>query len=247
MIIIIHPLFRSHANLYCFITVIFICLLLIWEAKLNDSILIILPSIISLLLFLGLILVIQLLKKTKEELREKEKIEDELRRLSNTDALTRIPNRRLFQTHLSKVHHEAIQKHEPLSIALIDIDLFKKLNDTFGHTTGDQCLIDVARTIKDEIKYSNHFVARYGGEEFIMILPNTTNRKAIQIVEGIRKKIECISIAPFHTNESNKITISAGVATMVPSVTQNKDFLIELADQHLYKAKQHGRNKVIGN
>ena len=229
---------HKHSLLFCFIIILFSFLMLLRLTDQNNLFLLNLLTIISAFLFLGLLYLVQTVKKLQTQLKQ-------FKRLAYTDTLTGIPNRRLFRKHFNKTYHEAILMQKPISIAIIDIDRFKAFNDTFGHQAGDDCLRDVAHAIVNEFKQSNHFIARYGGEEFIMILSNTDKQEAIQIAEKIRQKIEHHPITHIN-NDAYEITISIGIASMLPSKEYEKDLLIELADRSLYEAKRRGRNKVVG-
>lgn len=167
-----------------------------------------------------------------------------LERISNTDGLTGIANRRLFEEQLEKECQYAIGYQKPISLVFIDIDYFKKYNDSFGHQKGDKCLIKIAHAIDNIIKSPDHLVARYGGEEFVIILPNTNSREATKIAEKVRKLVKNLQIQHSVSSEEY-VTVSLGVATMMPSETMSKEILIQLADQALYEAKSDGRNRVI--
>ena len=125
---------------------------------------------------------------------------------------------------------------------MADIDYFKKINDTYGHLVGDECLIQVAKVMKHCARDTDCLIARFGGEEFILLLPGSDNRTAIAFAERIRKSTEQLSI--FHEGESICFTISLGIATTVPTAETKCIELITNADQSLYLAKEGGRNRV---
>lgn len=161
------------------------------------------------------------------------------------DELTGLYNRRFFNLKLSEECKLNGQNGKPLSLLAIDIDYFKKYNDTYGHQKGDDCLTLVAQALKSSIRETD-FVCRIGGEEFCVILPNTKEELAISIAENLCKKVEGLKILHRKSNISNYVTISIGVSTVLVEdfthIDQNEIF--SLADQALYIAKECGRNKV---
>ena len=168
---------------------------------------------------------------------------DEVRRESMLDPLTKIFNRKSFNEGLLKAFTEARNGEAPLCLMLLDIDHFKRFNDTWGHQTGDQVLRLVAMTLKSNIK-GRDLAARYGGEEFAAILPETDLEGAIIVADNIRKAIQAKELLKRSTNEKlGRITASFGVAIFHPGDTPSS--LIERADRCLYAAKHAGRNRVL--
>ena len=168
---------------------------------------------------------------------------DEVRRESMLDPLTKIFNRKSFDEGLLKAFTEARNGEAPLCLMLLDIDHFKRFNDTWGHQTGDQVLRLVAMTLKSNIK-GKDIAARYGGEEFAAILPDTDLEGAVIVADNIRKAIQAKELLKRSTNEKlGRVTASFGVAQLRPDDTPNS--LIERADRGLYAAKHAGRNTVI--
>jgi diguanylate cyclase (GGDEF)-like protein len=160
----------------------------------------------------------------------------QLRYEGSTDPLTGIHNRASFDKRLREEISRAVRYLSPLSFLMIDVDRFKKFNDTFGHQVGDAVLRTVAKSI-DYLRPSD-FVARYGGEEFAVILPATGRDGALILAERIRARVESIDF------EHGPLTVSIGVST--PALRDLEETrLIEAADKALYKAKQMGRNSVI--
>lgn len=163
-----------------------------------------------------------------------------------TDELTGVYNRRLF----NKLLHEQFKEHQKLnysfSLLMIDIDYFKQYNDTYGHLQGDNCLMLVASTLKENVRESD-FVCRVGGEEFCIILPKTNKNKAITLANRLRKQIELQKILHASSPASPMITISIGVSTIGKSQYSlvDEQTLLNQADQALYKAKESGRNNVM--
>lgn len=168
-----------------------------------------------------------------------------LKRLSNTDGLTGIANRRLFEETLKEKWNRCLQEQKPISLLFIDIDFFKKYNDSFGHQEGDNCLIEIAQALEEVADKPNELVARYGGEEFVITLPNTTSEKATEVATKVQKQIKQLRIQRSPTDDEKYVTVSVGVATLVPTTLNTKEELIQIADQALYDAKSQGRNKVI--
>jgi diguanylate cyclase (GGDEF)-like protein len=163
------------------------------------------------------------------------------------DGLTGISNRRNFDKVLNSEWKRAVRSSVSLAIIMIDIDCFKPYNDTYGHQSGDDCLKLVAKTLEKSLERSSDLVARYGGEEFVAILPDIEHEAAKEIAEKIRANIEACQIPHETSTVKNVITISLGLATVVPSknyVHMDAKDLINLADKALYQSKNDGRNRV---
>lgn len=154
-----------------------------------------------------------------------------------TDSLTGLFNRRFFEIQLEREYKTAMRKKESLSLIVVDIDHFKHINDTFGHTVGDMALQEVAFVLADGVRTTDT-VSRFGGEEFVIILPQTGGNEATIIAERLRE-----SIADAIFSEIGTLTISLGVASC-PENTNNWLDLFKIADESLYEAKQSGRNCV---
>jgi diguanylate cyclase len=185
----------------------------------------------------------QKLEASRDDIQQLQRDLDDVRREAMLDPLTKIFNRKYFDDGMMRAFAEARQGDAPLSLMLIDIDHFKRFNDTWGHQTGDQVLRLVAMTLKSNIK-GKDIAARYGGEEFAAILPETDLEGAIILADNIRKAVQAKELLKRSTNEKlGRITASFGVATYRPSDTPSS--LIERADRCLYAAKHAGRNKVV--
>jgi len=180
-------------------------------------------------------------KRSEEKLAQLQKTLEEL---SYKDGLTGVANRRMFDSVIEKEWVEAGRSRQPLSLIILDIDYFKQYNDHYGHLQGDICLRRVAQTLLEASTRSRDFLGRFGGEEFILILPDTDAQSAASVAERCRKLILDQGIAHVRSSVSQTLTISAGVATIVPSAHGERVDLIELADKRLYQAKQKGRNRV---
>ncbi len=170
----------------------------------------------------------------------------ELTRLSSLDGLTGIPNRRQFDETLLREWRRSGRQAKPLSILLCDVDHFKQFNDGYGHQVGDECLKAVARSLQATLRRPADLVARYGGEEFAVILPDTDLGGALLVAEAMRANVEGLRITHRYAGpESGVVTISAGVATVVPARGHiDSADLIRQADEALYQAKEGGRNRI---
>jgi diguanylate cyclase (GGDEF)-like protein len=165
---------------------------------------------------------------------------EQAERLATTDGLTGLLNRRTFNGQLQRRLREAQRYNRPLSMLLLDIDHFKKVNDTYGHPAGDAVLRGVAQLLQNQARETD-IVARFGGEEMALILPETDGRGALAIAERIRKGV---AAAAHPTEQGNlRVTASIGLATW-PGAAPDADTLVEAADKALYRAKEGGRNRV---
>jgi len=162
---------------------------------------------------------------------------------ANVDALTGLANRKNFDSMLARGTEEAKKDNHPLSLLVLDVDHFKKFNDTYGHQVGDQVLKLLGAVLKNNVK-GQDTAARYGGEEFAVILPNTSLDNALKVAETIRVQVAGKSVVQRNSGEKlGQITISIGVAQYVRGETMEQ--VIHRADQALYCAKGTGRNRVV--
>lgn len=169
---------------------------------------------------------------------------DQLNRtLATHDELTGLANRRNLNEVLAKEWARAIRSDQPLALAMIDIDHFKRYNDQYGHQAGDKCLNRVARTIELNARRSGDLAARYGGEEFLLILPDADVTVAQHLAEDVRKSIETLNL-PHVGSPSGRVTISVGIAALGNAAYKDAESLLRAADQALYLAKDLGRNQV---
>ncbi len=164
--------------------------------------------------------------------------------LATSDGLTQIPNRRRFDEYLEQQWRQLAREQLPLTVLLCDIDYFKQYNDTYGHLVGDDCLRDVAKTLHAAVKRPGDLVARYGGEEFGVLLPHTQADGAFQVAQNLKQAIANLHIPHSQSPISPHLTISIGIASMVPEMERSPNTLLDKADQQLYKAKQCGRNQI---
>lgn len=167
-----------------------------------------------------------------------------LRRLVAVDSLTGIANRRHFDRSLEREVRRARRESLPLSLIFLDLDEFKRYNDTHGHPSGDEVLRLVARTLNETFRRGGDFVARYGGEEFAVVLPNVDARRAALYAERLRRRIWRLAIPYGASAVTDRVTISGGVATILPHTTATPDQLLRAADKALYRAKCLGRNQI---
>jgi diguanylate cyclase (GGDEF)-like protein len=180
------------------------------------------------------------------ELKHRRQVAITQAQLARRDALTQLGNRRAFEEALEREWRRAIRNRTPLSLIIFDIDHFKRYNDTYGHREGDKVIAEVARTIAAAMRRPSDIAARYGGEELAVILSDTGEAGAVALAETIRQNVASLAIA--HAgNEQAIVTVSGGVATIIPAVDQNADTLIRLADAALYSAKSNGRNRTVAS
>lgn len=173
------------------------------------------------------------------------KLEETLRMLSSTDGLTGLANRRSFDETLQKEWRRAQRDGYPLAIIVADIDNFKKFNDVYGHLEGDECLKKVGTTLKQAIHRAGDLAARYGGEEFLLLMPITRASEAAQIAESIRQNIEALKIPHEASDTCGFVTVSIGVASIIPQSAMRSHALFTMADKAMYQAKRQGKNRVI--
>ena len=171
---------------------------------------------------------------------------DFLRSLAFLDGLTGVANRRRFDDYLGIEWRRSRRSANPLTLILIDIDKFKHYNDTYGHPAGDACLQAVAHALNGNLKRAQDLVARYGGEEFACVLPDTDHSGGRQVAEVLLGAVRNLTI-PHEGTEPGILTISLGVATLIPSAKAGPADLLAQADAKLYEAKKGGRNRVEGS
>jgi two-component system cell cycle response regulator len=163
--------------------------------------------------------------------------------MASLDELTKLHNRRYLTTYLKREFERSRQTGKPLSLVILDVDHFKKVNDTYGHAVGDVVLVELGRRMVQLVR-SSDLPARYGGEEFVVVMPETEPAVARAVAERLR---HCVANKPFEAVKDDlmlDITISVGVANLTESVATPDD-LFRLADDALYKAKAGGRNQVV--
>lgn len=180
---------------------------------------------------------------------------DVMRKLVFLDGLTGVFNRRYFDQQVAIEWARAARNDSPLSVILIDVDFFKDFNDHYGHQAGDDCLQQIARTLKSSLKRPADLVARYGGEEFVCILPDTGFDDAMLIARGLEQQVRATEIPHAKSTISPFVTISLGVAarshllanSLADDGTLDSSVLVALADARLYLAKSNGRGQACGD
>ena len=176
-----------------------------------------------------------------------EELQDANRRLealAGNDALTGLANRRVLQESLERELRRAARGRSEISLVMVDVDYFKRYNDSLGHLSGDECLRQVAVALRSAASRPADLVARYGGEEFAVLLPETAAPAAALIAENLRQLIQKLAIAHPDSPAARCVTISAGVMSLVPAAGASPADLVAAADEALYRAKQNGRNQV---
>jgi diguanylate cyclase (GGDEF)-like protein len=188
------------------------------------------------------------LSETTDELEQSNRRLSEMNRtlveLSTVDALTGLANRRQFDRLLDLEWRRAIRAGLPLALLLVDIDFFKRYNDTYGHLRGDAALAEVAKAIAGAFSRAGDVVARYGGEEFTALLPSTGLEAALELAEQARVRVEARGIPHAAGEAGRPLTVSLGVVSVIPDGQSPPTALVEAADRALYAAKAAGRNCI---
>ncbi|MGO9957097.1 MAG: diguanylate cyclase [Solirubrobacteraceae bacterium] len=177
----------------------------------------------------------------EERTRALEEANRKLEALSNTDALTGIANRRNFDRVLAQEWNRGQRAGTPLALVMLDVDNFKHFNDQYGHLAGDDCLLALARVLVQAGRRAGDLVARYGGEEFVVLVPGTSGLDALATARYIQNEVWALAL-PHPDTAPGIVTVSLGVASVVPSTQHTPDHLVRQADSALYCAKQLGRN-----
>ena len=181
--------------------------------------------------------------KVEERTRELSKANASLQELSSRDALTGLHNRRHFDEQLIREYVRGYRHQQPIALVIADIDHFKDFNDRYGHLVGDDCLRAVAAMMSECVTRGGDLLARYGGEEFCILLPGTELAGAQAVAERVREKIANSDYVV--KGQQVPLTISLGVAAMIPSTSEDAEALIRQADEALYEAKKQGRDRVV--
>jgi diguanylate cyclase (GGDEF)-like protein/PAS domain S-box-containing protein len=178
------------------------------------------------------------------DISERKRVEKMLEQFSFMDGLTGISNRRHFDQNLEQEWRRCFREHSPIALIMVDIDHFKLFNDIYGHQAGDDCLKEVARILKESLNRPADMAARYGGEEFGIILPDTDLDGALKVAEILRARVEGLGIPHKNSPVCQWVTISLGVANVVPAADTSPAKLVTASDRALYRAKTEGRNRV---
>lgn len=179
------------------------------------------------------------------EKRQLNNISERMVQLAREDGLTGLANRRHFSDTFLIEWERARRERLPLSVVFIDIDHFKPYNDNHGHLEGDQALVRVAKTVQLMARRAGDLAARYGGEEFVLLLPNTQASGAKDIAEELLAQVDALKLPHKASSVGPYVSISMGVATVVPDVHIAPTRLIDAADEALYEAKEGGRHRVV--
>ena len=180
---------------------------------------------------------------THQNITERKLIEEQMAKISRLDGLTNIANRRFFDEFLEHEWLSCRRLKQPLSLAIIDVDNFKMLNDTYGHQKGDECLKAIANTLTKFSKRPGDMPARYGGDEFVLLLGNTSLKDAEVLLSDFQQVINLSNIS--HTKHT--VTLSIGLATIYPSSENDTEVLLCKSDELLYLAKRKGKNQICSN
>ena len=183
--------------------------------------------------------------RVQERTKELEEANRKLREETLTDPLTGLSNRRAFESHFKDISQLAQRNGAEISVVMCDIDYFKNINDTFGHTAGDDVLQEIGAIMKNSIKRSSDFIARYGGEEFVIVLYDTNINDTREVCIRIQTNLKSLDGFESQWGKIGSVTLSFGIASMIPSPESNYENLITSADMALYKAKNEGRNRIV--
>ena len=168
---------------------------------------------------------------------------ERLQKKSETDALTGMANRYRMNTYLETAFQSAYQKRQPIAIEILDIDYFKKINDTYGHQVGDDYIIKIAECLQGLRLHGNVFCARYGGDEFVIIYMNYQEDEVLKIANELKRSVEKKAL-PHPEDAGNVVTISQGICWGIPSGYQKAWDYLRAADNNLYQVKQDSRNGI---
>lgn len=170
---------------------------------------------------------------------------DVLRSIALVDGLTGVGNRRKFEEDLDASWRHCMRESLPLSLVMVDVDYFKRYNDRYGHQAGDRCLQVVARTLTQTLRRPYDSVGRYGGEEFACLLPNTPLEAAVSIADRMEESVRGLKLEHLDSSCAGVVTVSVGVATLIPVADVEPYALVDAADRQLYEAKRAGRGRVV--
>jgi len=186
----------------------------------------------------------ELERRVAERTAQLEEANEQLRLMATTDALTGLANRRHFDSVLEAELRRACRCKRGLALLLADVDFFKRYNDRYGHIAGDECLQAVGQTMRSVFRRASELPARYGGEEFAVILPNVDMDQALKVAEKLRAAMAAREIPHEASEASAHVTLSIGVASMLPTPGTRSADLIAMADSALYVSKKTGRNRA---
>jgi len=188
---------------------------------------------------------VRLVRETDELNKQLLSKNEHLAVLSTTDELTKLNNKRAFMEYIDIVWKQNHRLKLPISILMVDVDYFKRYNDALGHLEGDKALVSIAQCIKNQTKRETDFVARFGGEEFVCVLPFIERNETVNFAKALVAKVENMKIPHPASEHSEYLTVSIGVATVVPDDNYSYTRLLNEADKALYMAKELGRNTLV--
>lgn len=174
------------------------------------------------------------------------RMRDQLSEMAMQDPLTGLANRRMLETRLQAELSQLARDGGELALILLDIDYFKRFNDSYGHLAGDRCLQQVAGAVQRVMRRGRDLAVRYGGEEFACVLPGTDLAGAMTVAEAIRSAVEALEIPHLASSASPVVTVSIGVADAAAAPAISAERLVALADTRLYRSKARGRNIATG-
>jgi hemerythrin len=177
--------------------------------------------------------------------RELSAANEQLQAFSRTDGLLQIPNRKYFDERLRLELARAVRQRQPLGLLMLDVDCFKRYNDSYGHLAGDACLQAVARAARQALSREVDFLARYGGEELVALLPETDLQGARVVAQRLLDAVRALGLPHAASDVAAVVTLSVGVCSAVPDPRDDGSALIARADAALYEAKRSGRNRVV--
>jgi two-component system chemotaxis family response regulator WspR len=172
-------------------------------------------------------------------------INTELERLTNLDGLTGLSNRRYFDKFVGTQWKLAVREMNPISVLMVDVDDFKKYNDTHGHLAGDEVLKSVGAALQQSFLRPMDLCARFGGEEFVVVMPSTPLSAVQPLGENLIKRVEALSILHEASTVAGHVTVSVGGASAVPTRAESFHGLLHVADEALYEAKRSGKNRIV--
>jgi len=207
-----------------------------------------LAATVSFVLIMALVIskaFVTLVKETDDLNKQLLSTNEHLALLSTTDELTNLNNKRSFMEYIDIVWKQNHRLKLPITVLMVDVDYFKRYNDTMGHLEGDKALKAVAGCLKDHAKRETDFVARFGGEEFVCVLPFIDKEEAVNFARALVKKVEDMKIPHPASDHSKYLTVSIGMASIVPDDAYSYTRLLSEADKALYMAKGFGRNQLV--
>ena len=180
----------------------------------------------------------------QHDARAREALHERVLMLSRHDVLSGLANRRELERRLGLEWERLRRDQNPLALVFADIDFFKAYNDVYGHAAGDRCIAQIAKTLSASLLRPADFAARYGGEEFVIVLPDTDEAGALDVARRVLEAVDALEIAHSGSPEHGHITVSLGVAAVVPDAEGSTESLLDIADRALYVAKRSGRRQV---